>query len=270
MRKIIETLKNEMDQADTYMIEGDCTMYGTSAEYQAYIDGIDFAVNTIKDTSYVTTPSTWEITYCDGRKIKVKAGDIISCINELIRQGEPVEEVVTFNCLPEEEPKKKYYAISTSMTFEKTVLVPVDSVKDADEAMDLVDAGVEICTINLLDEDADFETKDNGIYEMSDKDAALYQILTGDSSEESADSMYLVYVIYQYDGYDNTEVYRDRDSAIEAANLLLSEFKQQGYVITPDYTDDDTFSDMIDDLICIRLSNKDGDVEITVEKKTVN
>ena len=25
--------------------------------------------------------------------------------------------------------KKKYYAITTSMTFEKTVLVPVDSVK---------------------------------------------------------------------------------------------------------------------------------------------
>ena len=82
--------------------------------------------------------------------------------------------------------KKKYYAITTTMTFEKTVLVPVDSVKDIDEAIDLVDCGVEVASVNLLNEDADFKTKqspyadENGIYELSDDEAASYQILEGD------------------------------------------------------------------------------------------
>ena len=79
--------------------------------------------------------------------------------------------------------KKKYYAVTTSMTFEKTVLVPVDSVKDIDEAIDLVDYGVEVCSIDLLNEEADYETKqspyadENGVYELSDDEAASYQIL---------------------------------------------------------------------------------------------
>ena len=79
--------------------------------------------------------------------------------------------------------KKKYYAVTTSMTFEKTVLVPVDSVKDIDEAIDLVDYGVEVCSIDLLNEEADYETKQssyadkNGVYELSDDEAASYQIL---------------------------------------------------------------------------------------------
>lgn len=82
--------------------------------------------------------------------------------------------------------KKKYYAITTSMLFEKTVLVPVDSVEDIDEAIDLVDCGVEDASIMLLAEDADFETKqspyadENGIYELTDDEAALYQIIDGD------------------------------------------------------------------------------------------
>lgn len=79
--------------------------------------------------------------------------------------------------------KKKYYAITTSMTFEKTVLVPVDSVKDIDEAIDLVDCGVEVSSIDLLHEEADCETRqspyadENGIYELSDDEANTYQIL---------------------------------------------------------------------------------------------
>ena len=85
--------------------------------------------------------------------------------------------------------KKKYYAITTTMTFEKTVLVPVDTVKDIDEAIDLVDCGVEVASIDLLGEDADCETKaspyadENGIYELTDSEAALYQILEGDEEE---------------------------------------------------------------------------------------
>ena len=83
--------------------------------------------------------------------------------------------------------KKKYYAITTSMMFEKTVLVPVDSVKDIDEAIDLVDCGVEVSSIDLLNEEADCETKqspyadENGIYELSDDEATLYQILNGEN-----------------------------------------------------------------------------------------
>ena len=79
--------------------------------------------------------------------------------------------------------KKKYYAITTSMLFEKTVLVPVDSVKDIDEAIDLVNCGVEDASIMLLTEDADCETKQssyadkNGICELTNDEVTLYQII---------------------------------------------------------------------------------------------
>ena len=79
--------------------------------------------------------------------------------------------------------KKKYYAITTSMTFEKTVLVPVDSVKDIDEAIKIVDDAVEVCSIDLLNEEAECETKAsryadvNGMYNLTDDEAELYQII---------------------------------------------------------------------------------------------
>ena len=79
--------------------------------------------------------------------------------------------------------KKKYYAITTSMTFQKTVLVPVDAVEDIDEAIYLVDFGVEDVDIDLLNEEAECETKPSpyankdGIYELTDEDAARYQII---------------------------------------------------------------------------------------------
>ena len=81
--------------------------------------------------------------------------------------------------------KKKYYAITTSMTFEKTVLVPVDSVEDLDEAKDLVDCGVEVASIMLLEEDAYCETTPalfadrNGICELTDEEVGGLQIIRG-------------------------------------------------------------------------------------------
>ena len=78
---------------------------------------------------------------------------------------------------------KKYYAITTSMTFQKTVLVPVDAVENLGEAIDLVDAGVEIASINLLNEEAECKTEvsqfanENGIRELSDEDANCYEII---------------------------------------------------------------------------------------------
>ncbi len=82
--------------------------------------------------------------------------------------------------------KKKYYAIRTAMTFEKTILVPVDSVKDLYEAIDLVDCGVETSSIMLLTEQADCVTETagfvdrDGIAELSDDEAKYYQIVEGD------------------------------------------------------------------------------------------
>ena len=79
--------------------------------------------------------------------------------------------------------KKKYYAIRTSMTFEKTVLVPVESVEDLDEAIDLVDAAVEMADIYLLNEEPECEIKaspyanKDGIYELTDKEAICYQVV---------------------------------------------------------------------------------------------
>ena len=79
--------------------------------------------------------------------------------------------------------KKKYYAIKTSMAFETTVLVPVDSVEDLEEAIDLVDYYLETGAINLFDEEADFVTKvadntdENGVREYTEEYAASYHII---------------------------------------------------------------------------------------------
>ena len=78
--------------------------------------------------------------------------------------------------------KQKYYAIKTSMLFEKTVLVPVDSVEDINEAIDLVDCGVEMGSVDLLNEEAECETvkspyaDKDGIYELTNDETALYVI----------------------------------------------------------------------------------------------
>ena len=83
--------------------------------------------------------------------------------------------------------KQKYYAVKTSMLFEKTVLVPVDSVEDINEAIDLVDCGVEMGSVDLLNEEAECETvkspyaDKDGIYELTDDETALYQVLKGDN-----------------------------------------------------------------------------------------
>lgn len=85
---------------------------------------------------------------------------------------------------------KRYYAITTSMKFEKTVLVPVDQVEDIDEAIDLVNGGVEVSSIDLLGQDAESETiacsyaDADGILNLSDSDAEYYQIINNENEEE--------------------------------------------------------------------------------------
>ena len=82
-----------------------------------------------------------------------------------------------------EHDHKQYYAITTSMTFEKTVLVPVNSVKNFEEAVDLVDCGVEMNSIDLLNEKATCETKavswadNNGIASISEAMASRFEIV---------------------------------------------------------------------------------------------
>lgn len=81
--------------------------------------------------------------------------------------------------------------------------------------------------------------------------------------------VWLVYVIYQYDGYDNTEVYSTREKAVEAADQLIKEFKENGYKVTDDFKDI-TFEEAgYTNCNYIRLTDGNGEVEITVEKKTV-
>lgn len=80
--------------------------------------------------------------------------------------------------------------------------------------------------------------------------------------------VWIVYVLYQYDGYEDTEVYETREKACDAADQLIFEFKQEGYVIADGFVDKDFSKEMIGDCDYIRL-DKDGEVEITVEKKIV-
>lgn len=84
--------------------------------------------------------------------------------------------------------KKKYYAITTVMTFEKTVLVPVEEVENIDEAIILVEKAVSDCSISLLDGEGDCETKqspyanDDGMYELPETTTELYQVIHGTSA----------------------------------------------------------------------------------------
>lgn len=80
--------------------------------------------------------------------------------------------------------------------------------------------------------------------------------------------VWLVYVIYQYDGYDDTEVYSTKEKACDAADQLVFEFKEDGYTIADGFDDIEFSKDMAGDCDCIRL-DKDGQVEITVEKKII-
>lgn len=80
--------------------------------------------------------------------------------------------------------------------------------------------------------------------------------------------VWLVYVIYQYDGYGDTEVYSTKEKACEAADQLVLEFKEDGYVVAEEFYDMAFTEDMMGDCDYVRL-DKDGEVEITVEKKIV-
>ena len=81
--------------------------------------------------------------------------------------------------------------------------------------------------------------------------------------------VWLVRVVYQYDGYDDTEVYDTKEKACEAADQLVFEFKQDGYQIGDGFYDDAFVENMFDDMEYVILENKNGQVEITVEKKLV-
>lgn len=65
---------------------------------------------------------------------------------------------------------KGFYEIITSMTFSKTILVPVDEVESLEEAIKMVDDAVENCQINLLGEDAECETEWRSIMTLSEED----------------------------------------------------------------------------------------------------
>lgn len=54
----INMVKEEMTQAENYMLEGDCTMYETEAQYQAYIDGLEAALNIMEKTPNIKKAET--------------------------------------------------------------------------------------------------------------------------------------------------------------------------------------------------------------------
>ncbi len=85
--------------------------------------------------------------------------------------------------------------------------------------------------------------------------------------------VWLVYVIYQFDGYDNTEVYSTKEKAINAADQLIFEFEENGYKVAEGFEDvtfEEVFHlDIDSDVMYIRLTDGNGEVEITVEKKIV-
>lgn len=80
--------------------------------------------------------------------------------------------------------------------------------------------------------------------------------------------VWLVYVISQNDVYDDTEVYGTKEKACDAADQLVFEFEQEGFTRVDEANEYYFIENMISDCDSIRL-NKEGEVEITVEKKKV-
>ena len=76
----------------------------------------------------------------------------------------------------------KYYAIKASIKYEKTILVPVDSVENIDEAIDLVNGNLEDGKIILLEEEPECEigmsyaANEDGIIVLLDGEEKNYNI----------------------------------------------------------------------------------------------
>lgn len=96
-------IKKEMEQAFEYMQSGDCTMFETEAAYQAYMDGLAFALNVLGSYNKECA-SRWKVTFVDGTEKIVEAGDVLSVISQI----DNYEEIVTFDCLPEEDGEEYF------------------------------------------------------------------------------------------------------------------------------------------------------------------
>lgn len=79
--------------------------------------------------------------------------------------------------------KKKYYAITAEKTYSKTVLVPIESVNNIEEAVDLVADAVDNFKVDLDEMEPEYDiyknehADTNGIREINENESALYQIL---------------------------------------------------------------------------------------------
>lgn len=133
--------------------------------------------------------------YTEKQERELRITEIEAILENDLCEGEEeiaalIDELEELESQVKQDGKKKYYAITTSMKFEKTVLVPVDSVKDIDEAIRIVDDAVDICSIDLLNEESECETKasryadENGMYNLTDDEAGLYQIVKWEAGNE--------------------------------------------------------------------------------------
>lgn len=80
----------------------------------------------------------------------------------------------------ETKTAKRYFKITTRMSFAKTVLVPAEEVKNLEEAIERVDAAVEVSEIDLLNQEAEFATEAelyntcNGMVSLTEDEAKKY------------------------------------------------------------------------------------------------
>lgn len=82
--------------------------------------------------------------------------------------------------------------------------------------------------------------------------------------------VWLVYVVYQYDGYYDIAVYSTKDKACDAADKLVHELRDAGYS-TVDWCDSAIFSrDTNERSQCMVLANNYEGVEISVEMKILD
>ena len=85
--------------------------------------------------------------------------------------------------------------------------------------------------------------------------------------------VYVVYLIYQYDGFDKMMVCASREAAAIVASKELESFRNQGYKAADGYPERYHFGDYerppFPESMSYRLANKDGEVEINIEEQEV-
>ena len=92
------------------------------------------------------------------------------------KMGDGIDYTLALSNIYPESPEtpnssNSYYLFKSSMSFCKKVLIPIDAVdENLDKAWEMVERGVEFCSVDILNGECDYETTEDGIIELTDEE----------------------------------------------------------------------------------------------------